>query len=358
MNLKNKDKFYKKAINYLLELIKFEKASNRIVTIDIKELKDSQNSYSNSLDIQNTLKSIFPMSEIVNKDNIFSNYFTLLTNWDYWYENKDLDILTPSVKNTENKMFNFNNPITISNTNVNVNTVKQEINNNKNNQIQINEQNNLDLIPIKTDSTKFQINNLKDTSKKLKLSMNNISDEDNTINNNNKVDECENQDNEMIEDNDNADDNDINDDNYDYKYNENEMTSRNKINNLLDKFTTKDKPTKNNISIEENQDDENEKGYIRKKVYCYPNYTDNNVLDIDDFDENDLIIILLENKDMNTMYIWKKEEFEDQDEFNNYIENVKKDFFSDMEDVGSESLPLDIIEEEHPNESDDFLRLL
>lgn len=370
-NQRNKEKFYKKALNYLLELIKFEKASNRMVTIDIKELKESQNSLTNSDDIVNTLKTIFPMSSITDKENIFSNYFTNLSNWDYWYENKDLDILTPSIKTAENKMFNFSNPIVINkevenNTNNLIKNEDKEVNainfseieiNNKETNVNINNVSLKDKIKLKI-NTGFNFNTSDDDQNnegKKKLEISNIENYQNNENNENNEDNCENE-NAENDNNENIDNDEY--DNDDYKYNENEMTSRNKINNLLDKFTTKDKNNKNIESVNnlnENDEDQDDRGYIRKKVYCYPDYRENNVLDIDDFDSNDMIIILLENTDKNVMYIWKKEEFEDQEEMNTYIENVKQDFFDPSE---LDNLTLEIIEIEPYNESDDFLKLL
>lgn len=368
LNQRNKEKFYKKALNYLLELIKFEKASNRMVTIDIKELKESQNSLTNSHDIVNTLKSIFPMSSITDKEDIFSNYFTNFSNWDYWYENKDLDILTPSIKTTENKMFNFSNPIVTNkevenNTNNFIKNEDNEVNTTKFSEIEINNKEtsiNINNISLKDKSklkinTGFNFNTSNDdqnNDEKKKIEINDI--ENYEINENNE-DNYENE-NAENDNNENIDNDEY--DNYEYKYNENEMTSRNKINNLLDKFTTKDKNNKNIESVNnlnEKDEDQDDRGYIRKKVYCYPDYRENNVLDIDDFDSNDMIIILLENSDKNTMYIWKKEEFEDQEEMNTYIENVKQDFFDPSE---LENLTLEIIEIEPYNESDDFLKLL
>lgn len=93
---------------------------------------------------------------------------------------------------------------------------------------------------------------------------------------------------------------------------------------------------------------------IEKKVFVYPDFSKNNPLDIDDFDSEEMIIILVKDENKAKMYRWKKNDDLEETEVEEYSQKCIKNFFGKQFNNKS----LEVNEELFQEESDEFLNYL
>lgn len=113
--------------------------------------------------------------------------------------------------------------------------------------------------------------------------------------------------------------------------------------NLINK-----KNTLTNICEDEAEDS---KEKLRKKVLVYPDKDSHVILDVEDFDQNELIVILVEDNGIKKVFIWKSNDEFDEDLLNDYVNSCQAKFWEDNKDVK-------LIYETPYDESEEFLALI
>jgi hypothetical protein len=118
-------------------------------------------------------------------------------------------------------------------------------------------------------------------------------------------------------------------------------------------------PLKMNLNLEQlgkkntnnKREEENENFESKKKVLVYPNKDSHVVLDVEDFDQNELIVILYQENSNKKVYIWKSNEDFDEDVLNEFVNSCQEGFWDDTTDA-------ELIYETPYDESEEFLSLI
>lgn len=245
------------------------------------------------------MRSVFKQSS----NNIFT---TINENWNYWFDSKDHKSQTIPTSSL--------NTISISTISSNFNNLNSLENNS-------NTSNNNKCTSIE--------------SNKLNLNINNNIDKDNDINI--KTNHYNNATSRQMGVN--------------LSFKPNLKESVDELYNLPSERRASNKRNNKDNDIQEVDENENKDEIKRKRILVYPETESSTFLDIEDFDQNEMIVILVEYEEKNKMYIWKNTENLDEDEIDEYLIQVKDKFF------GCDSDFVDEIVETPYEESEEFLSL-
>lgn len=123
-------------------------------------------------------------------------------------------------------------------------------------------------------------------------------------------------------------------------------------NTSVSKINANQKQEKTTNNQQKSELDEQEEEKVRKRVLVYPEKEKNTFLDVDDFDQNELIVILVEKSKTKFAYVWRSSESIDSTTLNKYLLEIQEKFFGQGNLDG-----IKIIYETPYEESEEFFAL-